>query len=109
MDRIGRPNIQEVVNQLLGQEICVSWPHLIQAMVVKFIKITLLKQGSKIPQPFALQTTRKDVLVHYPSFKLYWAAQLCSTTRPNRDGKETVYPVILVTFYPVTCILSVAF
>ena len=34
MDRIGRPNIQEVMNQLLGQEIWVLWPHMAEARVV---------------------------------------------------------------------------
>jgi hypothetical protein len=34
-------------------------------------KITLEKQWSKTPQPFALQATRKDILVHDPSFTQY--------------------------------------
>lgn len=34
-------------------------------------KITLEKQWSRISQPFALQTTRKDILVHDPSFAQY--------------------------------------
>ena len=34
-------------------------------------KITLEKQWSRITQPFALQTTRKDILVHDPSFTQY--------------------------------------
>ena len=139
----GNPDIHEVANQLLGQEIWVSWPHMQEARVVglcdanfkyslqmrngqeftsskkndnddeteygikvkaisarykdrwgvivgntkivveaclmtgrKYIcgqkgKITLEKQWSKIPQPFALQTTRKDILVHDQSFTQY--------------------------------------
>ena len=139
----GKPDIHEVANQLLGQEIWVSWPHMMEARVVgvcdmnfkyslqtqnnqeftsskkngdqdkteyeikvkaisakykdrwgvivgntaivveaclmtgrKYIcgqkgKITLEKQWSKIPQPFALQTTRKDILVHDTSFTQY--------------------------------------
>ena len=34
-------------------------------------KITLEKQWSKISQPFALQTIRKDILVHDKSFTQY--------------------------------------
>ena len=34
-------------------------------------KITLEKQWSKMTQPYALQTTRKDILVHDPSFTQY--------------------------------------
>jgi 5'-3' exoribonuclease 1 len=34
-------------------------------------KITLEKQWSRIPQPYALQTTRKDILIHDPSFAQY--------------------------------------
>ena len=131
----GRPDINEVANQLLGQEIWVSWPHMVEAKVVavadghvkistkkndhsiekeessrqvfneqvkviadkykyrwgvvvgetriivyacvmtgrKYIcgskgKITLEKQWAKLPQPYALQTTRKDILVHDQSF-----------------------------------------
>ena len=29
----GRPDIEEVANQLLGQEIWVNWPHMIEAKV----------------------------------------------------------------------------
>lgn len=135
----GRPDVHEVANQLIGKEIWVSWPHMVEAKVVgllsknhkyfmdkegrvhdepcdafrqeydlhvqaicdryksrwgvevgtthivlnacvmtgrKYVcgakgKITLDKQWSKIPQPFALQTTRKDILVHDPSFTQY--------------------------------------
>ena len=139
----GKPNIHEVANELLGQEIWVSWPHMMEARVVglsdanfkyslqakngqeftssrknspadqeefgvkvktisarykdrwgivvggtnivveacvmtgrKYIcgqkgKITLEKQWSKISQPFALQTIRKDILVHDQSFTQY--------------------------------------
>ena len=139
----GNPNIHEVANELLGQEIWVSWPHMMEARVVglcdtnfkyslqvkngqeftssrknapndeeefavkvktisarykdrwgvivgntnivieacvmtgrKYIcgqkgKITLEKQWSKISQPFALQTIRKDILVHDLSFTQY--------------------------------------
>lgn len=34
-------------------------------------KITLEKQWSRIQQPFALQTIRKDILVHDPTFTQY--------------------------------------
>jgi 5'-3' exoribonuclease 1 len=139
----GKPDIHEVANEFLGQEIWVSWPHMMEARVVglrdanfkyfmqtkneqeftsskengdgdkaeyaikvrtiaerykdrwgvivgntdivveaclmtgrKYIcgqkgKITLEKQWSKIPQAFALQTTRKDILVHDQSFTQY--------------------------------------
>lgn len=39
-----------------------------QYVCAKEGKITLEKQWSNIPQAFALQTTRKDILVHDPSF-----------------------------------------
>ena len=34
-------------------------------------RITLEKQWSRLSQPYALQTTRKDILVHDPSFTQY--------------------------------------
>ena len=130
----GNPNLEEVANQLLNQEIWVSWPHMVEAKVVsisnqhhtyaltkegavfveatkkdnflsdvksiseayksrwgvvigntsivlnacemsgrKYVfgqegRITLEKMWSKVSKAYALQATRRDILVHDPSF-----------------------------------------
>lgn len=130
----GQPRVEEVASQLLGGDIWVSWPHMVEARVGKIMdarqtfsvgsnraeetvagdfyksakaiadqymnrygvdigetsivieasvmsgrkyvcgkegKITLEKVWSKTKQMFALQTTRKDILVYDPSFTQY--------------------------------------
>ena len=56
-------------------------------------KITLEKQWSKTAQPYALQTTRKDILVMDPSFtqyrtlpELFPAGSACFMLGPTQYG-----------------------
>ena len=52
----GRPNIEEVAENVLGQEIWVSWPHMVEA------KVVAVKDAKKT---FTLaQGDQREVVVH---------------------------------------------